>query len=92
MRHGSLETAVVGASWVYDGEEVNPLKFDEVKAAPDGSFRIDHLFGTRKLQVRGLEVGWEIAAVRLGRADVTTNGIEVIADSTIDATIVLRRR
>jgi hypothetical protein len=88
----SLETAMVGAAWIYDGEEVNPLIFDEARATPDGSFRVDHLFGTRRLQVRGLDVGWEVAAVRQGRADVTANGIVVIPDSAIDATIVLRRR
>jgi hypothetical protein len=88
----SLEGAMVGASWVHDGEEVNPLALDEVKAAPDGSFRVDNLFGTRKLQLRGLGVGWDVAAVRQGRTDVTSSGIVVVPDGTIDATIVLRRR
>jgi hypothetical protein len=88
----SLEGAMVAASWIYDGEEVNPLALDEVKAAVDGSFRVDNLFGTRKLQLRGLGVGWDVAAVRQGRADVTTDGIVVVPDTTIEATIVVRRR
>jgi hypothetical protein len=87
----SLEGVMVVASWVHDGEEVNPLALDEVKAAPDGSFRADNLFGTRKLQLRGLGVGWEVAAVRQGRTDVT-GGIVVVPDTAIEATIVLRRR
>jgi len=88
----SLESVMVGASWVHDGEEVNPLALDEAKAAADGSFRVDNLFGTRKLQLRGLGVEWEVAAVRQDRTDVTINGIVVVPDSTINATIVLRRR
>jgi hypothetical protein len=88
----SLEGVMVGASWVHDGEEVNPLALDEVKAAPDGSFRADNLFGTRRLQLRGLGVGWDVAAVRQGRTDVTMSGIVVVPDATVDATIVLRRR
>ncbi len=88
----SLEGVMVGASWVHDGEEVNPLALDEAKVAPDGSFRIDNLFGTRKLHLRGLGVDWEVSAVRQGRSDVTAGGVAIVPDSTVDATIVLRRR
>ncbi len=88
----SLEGVMVGASWVYDGVEVNPLAADEAKAALDGSFRIDHLFGTRKLQVRGLDVDWEVAAIRQDRTDVTGSGVAVVPDATTPATIVLRKR
>ncbi len=88
----SLETAMVGASWIHDGEEVNPLSFDETRTSTDGSFRINYLFGTRKLQLHGLDSGWEIAAVRQGRTDVTTSGIVVVPDGVIEATIVIRRR
>ena len=87
-----LDGVIVGASWIYDGAEVNPLAVDEAKVAPDGSFRIDNLFGTRKLQLRALELGWEVAAVRQDRTDVTISGVVVVPDSTIEATIVLRRR
>jgi hypothetical protein len=88
----SLDGVMVGASWIHDGTEVNPLALDETKTALDGSFRVDNLFGTRKLQVRGLGLGWEVAAIRQGRTDVTTNGIVIAPDNTIEATIVLRRR
>lgn len=88
----ALAGVMVGASWVHDGAEVNPLAFDEAKAAPDGSFRVDNLFGTRQLQLRGLDVEWEVAAIRQGRTDVTNSGITVVSDATTEATIVLRRR
>ena len=87
-----LEGVMVGASWIYDGVEVNPLAVDEAPAALDGSFRIDHLFGTRKLQLRGLDLDWEVAAIRQDRTDVTSSGVVVVPDATTQATIVLRRR
>jgi hypothetical protein len=87
-----LAGVMVGASWIYDGVEVNPLDFDETPAGLDGSFRIDNLFGTRKLQLRGLDVDWEVAAIRQDRTDVTSSGVVVISDATTPATIVLRRR
>ena len=87
-----LDGVIVGASWIYDGAEVNPLAADEAKVAPDGSFRIDHLFGTRQLQLRALDLGWEVGAIRQNRTDVTTSGIVVVPDGTTEATIVLRRR
>ena len=87
-----LDGVMVGASWVHDGVEVNPLVADEASAAPDGSFRIDSLFGTRKLQLRGLDLNWEVAAIRQDRTDVTSSGVIVVPDTTTTATIVLRRR
>jgi hypothetical protein len=87
-----LAGVMAGASWIYDGNEVNPLAVDEAPAALDGSFRIDHLFGTRKLQLRALDVDWEVAAIRQGRTDVTSSGVVVVPDATTQATIVLRKR
>lgn len=87
-----LDGVMVGASWVHDGVEVNPLVPDEASAAPDGSFRIDNLFGTRTLQLRGLDLNWEVAAIRQDRTDVTNSGVIVVPDSTTKVTIVLRRR
>lgn len=87
-----LDGVIVGASWMHDGAEVNPLAADEVGVVPDGSFRIDNLFGTRKLQLRALDLGWEIGAIRQGRTDVTKSGVSVVPDRTTNATIVLRRR
>jgi len=87
-----LDGVIVGASWIYDGAEVNPLAADEANVSPDGSFRVDHLFGTRKLQLRALGLEWEVAAIRQDRTDVTASGVTVVPDATTQATIVLRRR
>jgi hypothetical protein len=87
-----LDGVIVGASWIYDGAEVNPLAADEANVAPDGSFRIDNLFGTRKLQLRALGLEWDVAAIRQDRTDVTERGVNVVPDATAQATIVLRRR
>ncbi|MBY0492770.1 MAG: carboxypeptidase-like regulatory domain-containing protein [Cyanobacteria bacterium] len=87
-----LDGVVAGASWIYDGAEVNPISVDEAPVAADGSFRIDNLFGTRALRLRALGLEWEVAAIRQGRTDVTTSGIVVAPDQTTEATIVLRRR
>ena len=83
---------IVGASWIHDGDEVNPLAADEAKVAPDGSFRVDNLFGTRKLQLRALDLEWEVAAIRQDRTDVTEQRRDRRARCTTQATIVLRRR
>lgn len=83
---------MIGASWIHDGVEVDPINVDEVPVAVDGSFRIDNLFGTRLLRPRALGVEWEVAAIRQGRTDVTTSGIVIAPDTTTEATIVLRRR
>ena len=64
----------------------------ETFKSPDGSFRVDNLFGTRKLQLRALGLEWEVAAIRQDRADVTESGVIVVPDATTEATIVLRRR
>jgi len=83
---------MIGASWIHDGAEVDPINVDEVAVAIDGSFRIDNLFGTRLLRPRALGLEWEVAAIRQGRTDVTTSGVVVVPDATTEATIVLRRR
>lgn len=88
----NLDGVIVGASWVHDGVEVNPVEFAETRVAADGSFRIDGLFGTRKLQLRAIGTEWEIGSIQQDRTDVTESGITVIPDATVQATIVLRRR
>ncbi len=88
----NLDGVIVGASWVHDGAEVNPIDVPEAPVAPDGTFRIDGLFGMRKLQVRAIGVDWEVAAIRQGRSDVTDSGVQVVPDDVVDTTIVLRRR
>lgn len=88
----NLDGVIVGASWVHDGAEVNPVEFAESRVAADGSFRIDGLFGTRRLQLRALGTDWEVGAVRQDRIDVTESGLSIVPDATIEATIVVRRR
>ena len=83
---------MIGASWIHDGAEVDPINVDEVPVAVDGSFRIDNLFGTRLLRPRALGVEWEVAAIQQGRTDVTSSGVVIVPDTTTEATIVLRRR
>ena len=87
-----FDGVMVGASWVHEGTEINPIEFAEARVAADGSFRIADLFGTRKLQLRAIGPEWEVAAVRQDRTDVTETGIVVVPDATIEATIVVRKR
>lgn len=81
----------VGAAWVHDDVELNPLVPDQVAVSPDGKFRIDGLFGRRAMQLIGLSADWRIRSVRQGRRDVTS-GVEVAPARTVDVTIVVGRR
>ena len=88
----AFDGVMVTAAWMHDDAEVNPLEFAEARVAADGSFRIDDLFGTRRLQLRALGVEWDVVAIRQDRTDVTTSGVVVVPDATTQATIVVRRR
>lgn len=81
----------VGAAWVHDDVEINPLVPDQVAVSPDGKFRIDGLFGRRAMQLIGLSADWRIRSVRQGRRDVT-RGVEVTPARTVDVTIVVGLR
>ena len=87
-----FDGVMVNAAWVYNGDEINPIEFTEARAAADGSFRIDDVYGTRQLQLRAIGPEWEIAAVRQGGVDVTAIGVEVAPGATTEVTIVVRRR
>jgi hypothetical protein len=87
-----FDGVMVNAAWVHDGDEVNPVEFTEARAAADGSFRIDDLYGTRKLQLRAIGPEWEVAAVRQGGVDVTATGVAIAPGITTEVTIVVRRR
>jgi hypothetical protein len=82
----------VAAVWNDGAIDLDPLSRDETEVAPDGSFTIDGLFGMRVLRVRGLDEGWQVAAIRHGRADVTTSGIELAPGTTTEVVITLTRR
>jgi len=88
----SFDGVIVGASWVHDGTEVITIDVPEARVAADGSFRVDGLFGMRKLQLRALDVDWQVEAIRQERVDVTDTGIAIVPDGTVNATFVVRRR
>ena len=82
----------VGASWTEDGVEINPLDVDQAPVAADGTFKLDGLFGTRMLQVTGLDPEWQIRSVTQDRSDVTVAGVSLAADTEAKVVIVLARR
>src|SRR6185436_9757734 len=63
-----LDGVSVGASWVHEGAAVTPLDPDRIAVARNGSFRIGDLFGTRQLQLSGLDPQWAIRAIRQNAA------------------------
>jgi hypothetical protein len=89
----ALDGIRVGAAWVHDDVEINPLVPDNVVAGADGRFTIDGLFGRRKIELGlgGLSPDWRIHSVLRGRADVTT-GVDVPPGSTVDLTVIVARR
>jgi hypothetical protein len=87
-----LDGVSVGASWVHEGAAVTPLDPDWTAVARNGSFRINGLFGTRKLQLSGLDSQWAIRAIRQKRRDVTTSGVDIVPGRTIETTIVVARQ
>ena len=82
----------VGATWLQDGIEVNPLDVTEAPVAPNGSFKLDGLFGTHKLQLMGLDPEWQIQSIAQDRSDVTGSGVALTADSEAQVVITLGRR
>jgi hypothetical protein len=82
----------VGATWLLDGVEVNPLDITEAPVSPDGSFKIDGLFGTRRLQLIGLGPEWEITSIVHGRTDVTGAGVTLTADTEAAVVVTVGRR
>ena len=82
----------VGAAWVEDGVEINPLNVDEAAVSANGTFSFDGLFGTRKLQVVGLDPQWEIKSITQDRTDVTVSGLSLTADTEAKVVIVLGRQ
>ena len=81
-----------GATWLQDGVEVNPLDITEAPVASNGTFTLDGLFGTRKLQLMGLDPGWEIRSIVQDRSDVTGSGVALAPDIEAKVVITLGRR
>lgn len=81
----------IDATWIHDGDVIEPLARDGVDAGPDGYFRIDGLFGTRVLKLSGLSPEWRVQSVRHERSDVT-DGVNVPWGTTVEVTIVVGRQ
>lgn len=86
-----VEGVRVEATWIHDGDIIEPLARDEAAPGADGYFRIDGLFGTRVLRLSGLSQEWRVQSVMHKRADIT-NGVDVPSGATVDVTIVVARR
>ncbi|MDO8680745.1 MAG: carboxypeptidase-like regulatory domain-containing protein [Acidobacteriota bacterium] len=82
----------VAAAWIDHGVHVDPLVPDQVEAGPDGYFSVDGLFGTRTIQLIGLAPEWQVQSVLQGRADITSTGVDMLAGTTVQLTVVVARR
>lgn len=82
----------VAATWIDDGEEINPLAADDVEVAPDGVFRIDGLFGVRTIRVLGLPPEWQVLSIRQGRSEISPAGLAVPSGATLDLVITVGLR
>ncbi|MEJ7666397.1 MAG: hypothetical protein WKG07_46230 [Hymenobacter sp.] len=71
---------------------MNPLDIIEAPVASNGTFTLDGLFGTRKLQLIGLDPGWEIRSIVQDRSDVTGSGVTLAADTEAKVVVTLGRR
>jgi hypothetical protein len=87
-----LHGARVMAAWTDGTIDLDPLSRDEGQVTADGSFTIDGVFGTRLFRVAGLDPAWRVVAVRHGRADITSSGIDTAPGTTIEIAIVVARR
>lgn len=87
-----LNGVSVEAVWTDDGLMIEPLARDEATVGPDGVFRVDHLFGTRTLQVIGLSQEWRVQSVQLGGRDVAASGVDIAPGAVVDVTIVVAQR
>jgi hypothetical protein len=85
---GTRVTAVL----TRDGSDLDPLPEDHGEVAADGSFRIEGLFGRRAFRVSGLPEDWYVYTVRVGASDITSSAVELAAGSSVDVTVVVRRK
>ena len=82
----------VVAAWTDGTIDLDPLARDEGHVGADGSFTIDGLFGRRIFRVAGLPDDWHVTAIRQGRSDITSGGIDLAPGSSTEITIVVSRR
>jgi hypothetical protein len=88
----SLAGVRVTAVLMRDGSSLDPLPADHGDVAADGSFHIEGLFGQRAFRVSGLPEDWYVYTVRAGASDITSSAIDIAAGSSIDITVVVRRK
>ena len=82
----------VEAEWTDGNISLDPLSRDDGYVAANGGFAIGGLFGRRRLRVVGLSDGWYVSAIRHGRSDITSSGIELAAGTLTEVTIVVSQR
>ncbi len=87
-----IDNARVVATWTDGTIALDPLARDESAVGADGSFTIDGLFGRRTFQVAGLPDDWRVTAIRQGRSDITSSGVDLAPRSSTEITIVVSRR
>jgi hypothetical protein len=82
----------VVAAWTDGTIDLDPLARDEGHVGADGSFTIDGLFGRRIFRVAGLPAGWQVTAIRQGRSDITSSGIDLLPGTATEISIVVAPR
>ena len=87
-----LSNARVVAAWSDGTIDLDPLARDDAHVTADGSFTISGVFGTRVFRVVGLDSGWKVVAVRYGRSDVSSSGVDLAPGTNIEISIVVSRR
>jgi hypothetical protein len=85
-------TVRVEAEWTDGNISLDPLASDDRYVGTNGVFSIDGLFGRRRLHVFGLSYDWRVSAIRHGRSDITSTGIELAAGTMTEITIVVSPR
>jgi hypothetical protein len=87
-----IDNTRVVAAWTDGTIDLDPLGRDEAHVGPDGSFTIDGLFGTRSFRLAGLRADWQVVAIRQGRSDITSSGIDLVPGSATEIAIVVAKR
>lgn len=88
-----LDDVRVSANWFdEDGEEIDPVAFNESTLGAGGSFFLDGLFGLRRIQLAGLPPEWRVLSIREGRNDIATTGITVASGATVAVVITIGLR
>ena len=82
----------ISAGFVVDGEDADPLTPPDTSITADGRFRIEGLYGTRRLRVLGVPPEYEVRSIMSGRSDIQASGIDVPSGETVDVVIIVAKR